>query len=311
MSNLDLTIENATDFVLASRNSDSMWYNFLTRYHGESADWVSSFVALNLLESDVDKDVLSSTVDSILERQRENGGFSYNHKIVPDADSTAFAILLLSQFDYEQEVSKAKEFLSSHQQPDGSFSTYSEDAIRNYFRITSDMSVEGWCSGTSDITLSALRVFPNNKSAIDYLVKNQDVQGFWRSYWWSSDVYSTAYGAMTLNNIGLESEAENARQWLADSENIPNQPFYLALSIQALSLDDSSSEIVNERVDILLASQMADGSWATQPKLQFPIPGNKEPWNNPERWREDTRDQNRIFTTSTCLKALSDYRKKN
>ncbi len=136
-------ILKATEFVFSNRNEDGMWYNFLTRHHGESADWVSSFTGLNLLDSGIDQEELTTTAESVLRRQRENGGFSYNHKIVPDADSTAFAIRSLSHFDYQSELDMAKKFLREHQHSDGGFRTYQERSIREYTRIPPEMSVEG------------------------------------------------------------------------------------------------------------------------------------------------------------------------
>lgn len=306
MNQVRESLEKAVEFVLTNRNEDGMWYNFLTRHHGESADWVSSFAGLNLLDAGVSKSELGKTAKSILERQRSNGGFSYNHKIVPDADSTAFAIRFLKNFGYEQEVSNAIGFLRKHQNKDGGFGTYTEEAIRQYYRIPKEMLVEGWCASTPDITASALLVDPHD-NAIKYLLDTQEEGGKWRSYWWNSDVYSVVHCIEALEKMGFDEEVSRAKKWLVKDENVPDVAFYLALSINALNQDNKYRELLNRRILRLIELQRKDGSWNTFPILQFPMPSDKEPWKNLERWREDAKDQNRIFTTSACAKALSKF----
>lgn len=298
------SLERAITFVLENRDSEGMWRNFLSRTHGESTDWVTSFSGLNLLSSEIPRDKLENTAKAVLKRQRENGGFSYNHKIVPDADSTSFAIMFLNYFGYIDELINSKKFLDSHQNSDGGFGTYREENIRQYYRIPSGMSVAGWCSSTPDVTASALLVNPFNNKAINYLVNTQNQDGFWRSYWWNSDVYATAHSIATLPVEIYGERVFKAQDWLADEGNISEAAFYIALSINTLSKNPKYKEIVKKRVKKLLDLQLEDGSWNTVPILRFPHPSNINPWEDQIRWREDSRDQNRIFTTSTCIRAL-------
>lgn len=308
MESINTAIEEATTFIFNNQNDDGMWYNFLTRHHGESADWVSSYVGLNLLKSGIDQDLLTKTAKSVLERQRENGGFSYNHKIVPDADSTAFAIRFLSHFGYQKELDDARAFLAKHQH-EGGFRTYQEQAIRNYARIPLEMSVAGWCTPTPDVTASVLLTGMQDKSAEQFLLKSQQEDGQWHSYWWTSDVYATSHSLEALSRLGYKDEVTKGQEWLAQEANVPDIPFYLALSIQSLLENEEAYEIVKTRAEKLLLSQRNDGSWNTMPTLQFPLPSNTNPHTSPGRWRPDARDQNRIFTTSACIRALNKYQR--
>lgn len=309
VNSIDVAIQKATEFVLSNRNEDGMWYNFLTRHHGESADWVSSFTGLNLLDSGINQKELTTTAESVLRRQRENGGFSYNHKIVPDADSTAFAIRFLSHFGYRSELDMARKFLEEHQHSDGGFRTYQEQSIRNYARIPPEMSVEGWCSSTPDITASALLTNLDNDVAVQFLLDTQQEDGRWNSYWWTSDIYATTHSLEALSRFGYDDQVKKANEWIVQDNDALNVAFYLALSIQALVRNKKDYEIAKSRVGKLLSSQREDGSWDTTPILQFPLPSNIQPWHDSDRWREDARDQNRIFTTSSCIKALSGYQR--
>jgi len=308
MKSIEKSINKATEFVLGSRDKDGMWYNFLTRHHGESADWVTSFAGLNLLKAGVDKIELRKTARSVLERQKKNGGFSYNDKIVPDADSTAFAIRFLKNFGYEKELKNAQEFLKSHQNNDGGFGTYREKAIREYHRIPENMSVEGWCASTPDITASVFLVDNKNKKARDYLIKTQRKGGNWNSYWWTSDVYVTVHSLEALSKLKDKDKILKSQNWLADNKNVPEAAFYIALSMQGLLENPKYKSILEERAYKLIEFQREDGSWNTTPILRFPLPSNKEPWKDNSKWREDAKDQNRIFTTSTCIRALSCYK---
>ena len=298
-------LEKAIDFVLKSRDNEGMWRNFLSRTHGESTDWVTSFSGLNLLTARIPRSELENTAQSVLKRQRENGGFSYNQKIVPDSDSTAFAIRFLKNFGYNGVLSKSRQFLSSHQNNDGGFGTYREKNIRQYYRIPEDMPVEGWCASTSDVTASVLLVMPSNKKALDYLTNTQEENGSWKSYWWNSDVYATAHSIEALSGEDHNERVLRAQEWLANEDNIPEAAFYIALSINALSKNPKYKQIVKEITNKLLELQSEDGSWNTVPILRFPHPSNTQPWEDKKRWRKDSNDQNRIFTTSTCIKALN------
>lgn len=298
-------LNKAINFVMDSRDNEGMWRNFLSRTHGESTDWVTSFSGLNLLSSGISKSKLENTAQSVLRRQRENGGFSYNQKIVPDADSTAFAIRFLDNFEYKEVLLNSHKFLLAHQNGDGGFGTYREENIRQYYRIPKEMSVEGWCSSTPDVTASALLVLPSNERARDYLVNTQKKNGSWKSYWWNSDVYATVHAIEALSSGNYDKRILHAQEWLACESNIPEAAFYIALSLISLSKNPKYNEVVRKRTNKLFELQADDGSWNTIPILRFPLPSNTNPWEDQSRWREDSKDQNRIFTTSTCIKALN------
>ena len=59
----------------------------------------------------------------------------------------------------------------------------------------------------------------------------------------------------------------------------------------------------------MLNSQKLDGSWETYSIMRIPLHSNLEPWKDNRMWRDDIKDQNRLFTTATCLKTLNDYKK--
>lgn len=297
---LSKTITKTENFLLENRLPNNLWTDFKFNHHGESIDWVSSYVGLSLISTSKEK--LIDTAASIAKLQQDSGGFSYNHKVCADADSTAIAIKFLDYFGHHKAVEKAKDFLKLHQLPDGSYSTYLPNLLRKHKRMPSEVSIEGWCSGTPEITATALQVIPNNLKAINYLKNSQQKDGSWRSYWWNNDIYATAFATKVLQG----KEIEKAQRWLARTSS--DIPFYMALSVQALISNKKHRREVESRVEQLVKAQQRDGSWKAKPILRLPWPDNSKPWINPKRKKEDLEDQNRFFTTATCLGALNDAR---
>lgn len=306
MGGLEGAIREAAHFILSHKDKEGLWRDFKSRTHGESIDWVTCYVALSLLNSGIPYSKLQMTAISISKRQNKNGGWGYNERIVPDADSTAFAIMFLSKFGYEEQVSQAKKFLLRHQNEDGGFSTYLPDLIREYRRISEDMPVNGWCGGINDVTATSLQALEEDDKALDYLIKNQQKDGSWRAYWWTSDIYSTAQAVFAIRDYSKE-EGRKAQRWLSHQHMNNEAPFYIALALRGLIIDDEHRKDADLLVKILLDSQEEDGSWPSYPILRFPLPSNTEPWKDETRWRENSQDQNRIFTTAACLRALSQY----
>ena len=148
MKSIEGQTKKAIKFVLNNRDSEGMWKNFLSRTHGESTDWVTSFSGLNLLEAGVSRNKLKETANSVLKRQREGGGFSYNHKIVPDLDSTAFAIRFLEKAGHSQKLENSREFIKQHQNLDGGFGTeqcpYDIQSIADLQKIPHLLSNRGY-----------------------------------------------------------------------------------------------------------------------------------------------------------------------
>ncbi|MBU1020397.1 MAG: terpene cyclase/mutase family protein [Firmicutes bacterium] len=308
--NATKSIDKATKFVFDNRKKDGLWYDFSSKHHGESSYWISSFVGLNLLDLDPWNIRIKDTAKELVKYQEKDGGFSYSNLASSDSDSTAFAIRFLSEFGYEQEVYKAKKFLDKHQNSDSGFGTYLEEKVRKDYdsRIPKEESLDGWISSTADITTSALLANPDNKKAVKFLLDSQQEDGRWRSYWWNNDIYATVHAIEVLSKLGYKSQVKKAGDWLSKEENISDIPFYLALATQGMIRSEESYDKINSCVEELLSSQRKDGSWNSYDILRFPSHSNTEPWVNKSRWREDAKDQNRLLTTSTCIRALSDYK---
>ncbi len=305
MGYIDKAIENAKEFIFSNKDDEDLWRDFKIRNYGESVDWVSSYVGFLLLQSGVPSSKLESTARLIVERRNdEYAGWGFDEKVVPDADSTAFTVLFLSYFQYREEINKSRSFLLRHQKPDGSFGTYIPELIKPY--IAEDTTPEGWCSGIPDITATVLRALGNNRKAIEYMKRSQQQEGFWRSYWYNDDIYSTTQAILALKSYDCKEQTDKAQKWLSQKLN-SDTPFYLALSLRGVMDNKKYRDEVRQGIENLLRMQVQNGGWDPHPTLRFPAPSNTEPWRNPDRLREEAKDQKGLFTTATCLHTLHKY----
>jgi len=230
MLNVKQAIGSAKEFLMGCRDEDHLWRDFEIRNYGTSVDWVSSYVGLSLNQSKAPKEYLQETAKVLLARKTPLvNGWGFDEKVVPDADSTSFAILFLSKCGYEAELKSARDFLLQHQTEEGSFRTYLPNLIKPFLK--KGITEEGWCSGVADITATALQALRRNVRASQYLTKSIEREGFWRSYWYTHDIYATTQSILALKKIkSAKEQVTMAEHWFMMQE-IPNIPFYIALSI--------------------------------------------------------------------------------
>lgn len=303
MKNIDKSLEKAIDFLIDNQNN-GLWSDFCTNHHYESIDWVSAYTALALLRANTKVD-LSITTNSLAKRQNQNGGWGYNKIASPDADTTSFAIVFLQKFGYNSDLDKARKFIQKHKNLDGSFSSFTIENVKTYYR-TRDINVDGWTVGIPDVTAIVARVISEKGKTIEYLINSQRKDGSFPAYWWNQDIYSTTQIIITLNQYGHKNQIEKAQEWL--NKQSSEIPFYQALVIEGLTINNKHTKKVKDKLNNLLEKQLPDGSWPSYPILRFPHPSNLDPWNDKKRWTNDKKDQKRIFTTATCINAILAYK---
>lgn len=296
-------IEKAQDFLIKSRDSDNLWRDFDIRNYGILVDWITAYTGFALAESGMTLDDLRSSAKELVIRQNsELGGWSCDERVVPDTDTTAFAIMFLSRFGYENEISDAREFLKKQQMPNGSFRTYQPDLIAPFIP---GLTSEGWSCGIPEVTATASRALNGDEKGISYLKRSAFPEGGWREYWYNKDIYVNAHGILALEDTSFAEKIVRDTQEKLIRSNPGDSPFYQSLVILGNSTHPTGSGRVRKNIDYLIEMQMEDGSWKSPEMLQFPLPPNTNPWTDKGRIREDLYDQKRIFTTATCLMGLS------
>lgn len=320
-SPLGNAIVKAQRFLLESRGKDGYWNDFKT-LAGSSNEWVSAYVVTTLARygNEEGKRVASTVFRKLSQKRFWLAGWGYNGKVPPDADSTGWMLMAAQNLSVNTNwrLKRAERFMDAHTGPEGGIHTYyNSKAIRLFTRLNrSNVSFDGWCMAHTCVT-AAFAAYKgiNRQRLIHYLLNRQEKPGYWKSYWWTDDLYATALATEALSGTeqaGQEA-CERALNWL-EQINIIFTPFRAALSMRIrLSQPEPDKEKLKKTLDYLLTSQLPDGSWAASAFLRIPPPFITHP-EHYEHWVEDSggggsyqNDKGRIFTTATVLTALGKF----
>ena len=307
---LQHTLMAGVAYILSRQDDDGSWVDWQLP-PGESRLWTTAFVGYKLrsLPEYLNPTIARSihTAARWLSHNRfDDGGWGYNPAVGSDADSTAYAILLLSQS--AEAIPKASyTHLRGFQRSDGGFSTYFPDDNPN-----------SWTVSHPDVTPVALLALLTRYSreqafmqrGLNYALRQRTKAGLWNSFWWESFLYSTEANLSFLNAIGCVVDTADTKASLARMRS--DKPFEIALQLSALlslssGITAPGTEIgglIDQYVHQLVTKQHADGSWRTEPILRLTNRECYEPWRCQESGMLFA-DPNRLFTSSTVLAALS------
>ena len=335
---LPSVVEQARHFLESGQTDQGYWGDFHTTAF-LSTGWVTGYVGAALGADRTSADVLANARRWLFDNQIPQGGWAYDEHLPIDADSTSWCLIFLSGLEGKTELSQGINALLTHQMAgDGGFRTYAiSDPIREFMHLDVSTDFSGWCSSQLCVTAVAVQALlgaglerdaQEIQSALAYIRKQQESDGYWESYWWDGRVYGTCHAIKALQMAGLDKgdkrRCHKAVQWLLRVQ-LKNgswnngiagngRPFHTALAIQALlSIGESKiQEAVAKGINWLLQEQVDDGSWRSYAILRVPHPWTLFPWE--EHFLEQNngtgvivRDHLRQFTTATVLGALMDY----
>jgi squalene cyclase len=329
----DSAIAAAASYLSDARSPDGLWRDFET-LAGESCDWVSGFVAYALGSAGLMRDVVGDATHALLRFQRPSGGWGYNAKVPPDADSTAWVALSMATTTVWKPsmVLRALTYLLRHK-TDRGFATYArEDGIERFIGATADQT-EGWRDThlcvtavvTHALLLHGLAGDARVGPAIETVRHAQRDDGLWTSYWWPGSSYATAQSLRTL----AAARAISDDLWRRAADGVIGQqrpdggfaddagesrPFATAMSLSALlTRPDRRCDAAIDAAAVWLLDAQRAGRWASAPILRIPRPMISNP--ETETFKADAlgtgvlvRDQFGIFTTAAAVAALCDYR---
>jgi len=325
----------AKEFLVNYQNEDGSWFDYNTNA-GMSNVWSTAFILNNILDIKIDKKVISKAI-SFFKNNKQQSLWGYNTSMLPDNDSSSFVLMVL--YHQNVDISKELEIYLSQQSNKGGFSTYIDRKKLSNYLQTPQKKLDGWLQ--EHICVSAVSYYlmerlnlegnPSKDKLHDFLFKNQRKDGLWISYWWTSPIYATSFiiQAYFINNTEINESISRAISGLlslqqSDGSFIDNHntksSFYTALVIIALCSNKTVSNEYQTKIklaiDWLLSQQTKDGSFISTYSLQLPNtsvlnPKNIKKWTkgNSQATNIITNDFMRLFTTSTCAKALDLYRK--
>ncbi len=328
-NSLPQAIVLASDFLIKNIKG-TVWVDFITNA-GYGKEWITGYIICMFGEIDNRINSFETSLDWLTEK-----GGGYSSEIVKDADSINFLIKALSIFNKEIPDELIKSWLA-FSNDNGGWATYYDEGIKLCMRMPLDSDFSGWYNPQLCVTAVSAWVLKDihysivskkYNATLDYLEKRQNVDGSWNSYWWTENIYATAYCILAfpkteqyfdLLQKGVEyllSKQSGNGAWL---NNEQTSAFYTALSIKAIM--DYNLYYKNENLNLpidkgiswLLLNQNIDGSWDVNRILRLPSPEVHNP-NDVLEWGRTSfglnclvDDHNRVFSTSTIYNVLSLY----
>ena len=324
----------AKDFIIKHQNDNGSWIDYDTNA-GLSNVWSTAFILNNISNLDFNKKHIKKSISFLKDNKQENL-WGYNTSMICDSDSTSFALTSLAK--NKVNISEELDLYLSQQQFKGGYSTYTNKQKLIECLNFECSNVEGWMqehicvSAVSYYLMETLNLKSNSKDNLyNFLLKSQNQNGLWDSYWWTSPIYATSFiiQAYFINNskgnesinkaiIGLLSLQQNDGSYI-DSNNAKS-PFYTALVIIAFCSNKTIYSKYQNEIKLalkwLLSQQTTDGSFLSTYSLQIPEANILNPksvtnWSKEENHTTNIicNDFMRLFTTSTCVKALDIYSK--
>jgi len=326
-------------FLKSNQKTEGFWED-LHLDVGTSTEWATGYVGLSMVKAcqilKEDTDFLSQAAMWLVKKQHQHGGWGFNENSGADADSTSTCLLFLQAISPPSinVIQNGIQLLLENQNSDGGFSTYSfeeikreKEVLNSHFAGPLDI-YKGWCSSDTEVTsISVLALlqttfFTESKildRAIDFLIKKQQPEGFWYSYWSNGKLLGTYYSALTLKQFNPgEAALEKAVHWLYKNQLSDggwcngfrkiSTPYDTALAVSTLLLfeDRKVRNHIKLAIEWLLKNQRIDGSWESFPFLTIPKPWDENQLDSPNLLPA-TRDHNRLFTTANVLQALIKY----
>ena len=330
-STISGALEHGIEFLESRQSKDGLWRDFLTPA-GEASLWPTAFIGTALHTAGLGASALQRGAAALIALQDSAGGWGYNEQVPHDADSTACALLLLTQVNCPEEArQRAVSCVLSHQLPDsGGFATYRKpDPIRKFMGVGAWMRFDGWCQPLTEVTALAGRALAKSgigsgsaplQAAWQFVRARQRPDGSWASYWWPSPHYATLQAVELALLVGADQYAQIAGDWALRSQTtegawqMPGEPhsaFATALCLSILVKGQADPRSIVRAAQHLAGMQDVDGGWPSHPILRIPLPRRMDP-EKPRPWPFRNRgagivvrDQHRTFTSAACITALA------
>jgi len=248
--------------------------------HGPSWAWTTACVGSTLSEFGFKSEKM---LEAILSLQHENGGWSYNTTVLPDADSTLRVIQFLKKIGFIDRtiIVKAEQYVILHQLQDGGFTTYLPEEAKD----TGYTGYErGWCSSHPCVTALAVNQLQDIsvvERAFAYL-QNQLKKVGATAYWWKTRYY-------VLYETGRSNGAV-----------FGDDPVEIALALLLKSKLGIYDPVLIQK---LLVLQRDNGS--LPPSKQLRVPKPHQPLDEITGKERIIEDELGIFSTCATIVAIS------
>lgn len=297
--------QSALSFLFDQQHDNGSWIDFNILV-GESTSWITSYVLLCLSfvnESKFPKRLIAAKEKAafFLEKSvKPNGGWGYNHNmnLPDDCDSTAHAILALSSNGFgvdDRSLDRLREF------------EFAPGEFRTFIGLPESHS---W--GLSHPEVGAIAVIALQDEDRAYALSKRlqsDLDKFnhWPSFWWKEPIYATYACSWLIKHFSLDelAFAFNLNGIVKTlSYSTPLESALSALSAFYFGYFDRMGPAITRSA----STQLPDGSWKGTRFLRHSRSDCGLAW-----LRKGVAsgvlhlDQNRVFTTATVLRSISQY----
>ena len=188
-----------------------LWRDFkLEGVSQGSTEWLSAFIAMQIGTIPEARALAIETVLALLALGRPSGGWGYRADVPEDCDSTACVLLaaLAAGVPLSESLrQRSTQFMLSHQQEDGGFTTYGRET---WSAIMADGRADWFASEVSVTANSILALRATDcpvpaalHRARTYLLTAHK-HGLWQSFWCKGFGYATLYSLLALHIEGDE-----------------------------------------------------------------------------------------------------------
>ena len=233
-----------------------------------SEGWSTAWVGWSLSHRVADGSVRSALVKaaSALRRCQRPDGWGYNRTTGPDADSTAWVIRFLSLSGCHHGLETIR-LLESYIDVCGRAHTFREATAGSWGDAHPDVTpIVGLALLTSNAPIPTIERIRNA------VLDGRSANGVWRSFWWATDAYATAWSVEFLAKTGgiPEQVTSDVTAWLRHA-NSSTAAFMLSYQLlTAVTLGLSQDKLAATLVDNLLDLAVNDHGWPPSSQLLVP-----------------------------------------
>lgn len=305
LSKIDLeatlrSLRSGLSYLTRLQDPSGVWTDFWLTV-GASNAWVTAYVAETLRDAGIvlneesgnAKRAVERAANALLALPRTRRGWGYNHRVAPDADSTAHVLTFLSRVG-AQVPQEAVTFLREHRHSNGHFSTYlSVDPNNEWGRTCPDLTAAALLALHDSGALSTVDLAREWSTSLE---GSQTPDGTWHGYWWNTPNYTTGMVLSVWDAIGRPPLHYPLPKGLPASN-----AFDLGWSMMIDEFVHKECFVTLDALERLLTLQEPDGGWPAAPILRVP-PSHPGVRGGSTQIAKDDR---RLFATATAVRALA------
>jgi len=268
----------------------------------------SLFFVIDSIQDKLTEGEIEKITQTILSKSR-NGLWGYSTNSPVDSDDTAFAIRALNKLSKK---TKPEKIFIFYKEKEESFVTFLSNTTNPSLEFEQTVLNNDQIHPEVNTNIYSLLQNTGFESYINYdlIKKSQSKEGYWHSYFYPSEYYSTY---LSLNILcapkKFKNSIEKGIEFITNTQNLdgswgsPGNAYETSLALNSLATCNIFNNQFKKGIVFLQNNQNINGSWQS-PNILWQYYHNQEPL---VIWK--AYDINNIITTSLAVKALKEATK--